>query len=232
MADSTSPLSVVSSPATHIKAIDKTALTQNYWGSFNLAIGTHTITNQSFVISLKVDSQMVIVSAVTPQNIYSPDYGTVRGVQPMLGKKITEIIPQWDTAYKAEALPYYYQYGNSLYMIIQNPQQLFLVKFDLNTFQFQWVQQYPQPRSVQAFERDIHHFHWIGGDEGAFLFTEKRRDELYALLHKNGTTQRLQFPQFGSTIAAAVADVRYDDGKYWMIVAGNDKSLHLFAKNY
>lgn len=229
---SPAPLSVVSSPACHLKAIDRKVLTQNYWGSFNLAMGTHTSTQQSFVLSVDVDSQMVIVNAVTPQDIYSPDYGTIRGVQPMLGKKITEIIPQWNTAYQIEELPYYYQFGNMLYLLLQNKQQLFLVKFNLNTFQFQLVQQYSQPRSVVQFERDIHHFHWIDTDEGTFLFTEKRKDKLYALLHKNGTTKQIELPQFITTVVPAIADIRYENGKYWMIVAENDKSLHLFNKNY
>ncbi len=195
-------------------------------------MGTHTSTQQSFVLSVDVDSQMVIVNAVTPQDIYSPDYGTIRGVQPMLGKKITEIIPQWNTAYQIEELPYYYQFGNMLYLLLQNKQQLFLVKFNLNTFQFQLVQQYSQPRSVVQFERDIHHFHWIDTDEGTFLFTEKRKDKLYALLHKNGTTKQIELPQFITTVVPAIADIRYENGKYWMIVAENDKSLHLFNKNY
>jgi hypothetical protein len=27
-------------------------------------------------------------------------------------------------------------------------------------------------------------------------------------------------------------DIHYNDGKYWMIVAEDDYSLHLFSKNY
>ncbi|GIV32620.1 MAG: hypothetical protein KatS3mg031_0155 [Chitinophagales bacterium] len=231
-AGSSSPISVVSSPATHLKAIDRTALTQNFWGSFNMAMGTNTTTNQSFVLSVNVDSQLVIVNAVTPQDLYSPDYGAIRGVQPMFGKKIPEIIPQWNSAYQIEMLPYYYQYGNMLYVLFQNQQQLFSVTFNLNTFQFQVAQQYSQPRSVQGFGRLMHHFQWIDNDEGAFVFTEKRQDGVFALLHKNGTTQQIQLPQFKSSIAAAVADIHYDNSKYWMIVAENDKSLHLFSKNY
>lgn len=231
-AGSTSPLSVISSPATHLKAIDRTALTQNFWGSFNLAFGTNTTTNLSLLLSVNIDSQMVIVNAVTPQDIYAPDYGSIRGVQPMFGKKITEIIPQWNTAYQIEMVPYYYQYGNLIYLLLQNYQQLFLVTFNLNTFQFQVVRQYSQPRSVDGFGRWTHHFQWIDTDEGTFLFTEKRQTGVYALLHKNGNTQQIQLPQFVSTIAPAVMDIRYDGGKYWMIVAEDDYSLHLFSKNY
>jgi hypothetical protein len=233
VAGSRSPASLVSSPLCHIKQENRLVHTSEFWDAYNMAFGTNSATQQSFTIAYDWDSALVKVSAVTPQLVYKPDYGNVKVVQPLFAKRINEIIPQWNTSLKLEFIPYYFQYTSSphlLYFLLQNSQQLFVVTFDLNTLKFSLKASYQQPRTNSTFARAIHHFQWIETEPGAFVFTERTAQGSRITIHRNGSTQIVNLPSFTSSVAKAIMDVWYENGKFWMLVAENDKSLHLFSK--
>ncbi|MDW8420204.1 MAG: hypothetical protein RML37_12415 [Chitinophagales bacterium] len=234
---SASPRTILSSPFCFLYDEDIKVETQAYWGSFNMFMAKHPSTNQYFVIHYQIDSQLFIINLVSPQNVNSPSgYGTVRYAQPMFGKTVTQLIPQWNTNYTIDRVPLYYQYTadpENLYFILQNKEQLFLMKFNLNTFKFSIAHEYSQPRiNPDGYEYGTNRIQFVDREAGAFLLTEKRQSGCFAMLHRNGATQTLALPDFKQEIAKAVMDIRYDNGKFWMIVMDNNRNVYLFSKNY
>jgi len=234
-AGSSSPESVLSSPLCHIRSGNNLVQTGEGWNAINIALGTNLLTDQSFVLAYHSDSALIKLSAVTPQLLHTPEYGLVKKTQPLFAKRIHEIIPQWNKALQFEYIPSYLQYPSRpgiLYFLVQNAQQLFMLSFNMNTFVIQLEAAYAQPRLDPVYLRDSHHFQWIDDDPGVFLYTGKAPQGVRAIVHKNGNTQTMQLPAFKSSVAPAVMDIRYDSGKFWMIVAENNKNLHLFSKTY
>lgn len=231
-----SPLSLLSSLVCYIQENDTPIDASDiYWHGYNFAIAKNPTTGEYFVLSYYRDSSFFMVNAVTPQS-FSTNYGTMKKTQPLFGKKVKEIIPQWDTSYKKiEEWPLYFQYSldpTHLYFIVQNDEQIFLVKLNLNTFQFSVVHSYSQPRNSAAYQLEIFGIQFIDKEPGTFLFYERRQSGMYALLHKNGTTQKIDIPAFKSKVVPSISSIRYDNGKYWLMVADQDKKVHLFSRNY
>ncbi|HXF91031.1 MAG TPA: hypothetical protein VNJ29_03775, partial [Candidatus Nitrosotenuis sp.] len=98
---------------------------------------------------------------------------------------------------------------------------------------FSLVHQYTQPRnSTFDYANEIFEIQFLDKEPGAFLFCERRQSGMYALLHKNGSTQQVVMPQFKGNIVPTITSLRFDNDKYWLIVADQNKNVHLFSKNY
>lgn len=233
-AGSFSPESMLSSPVCHLSNINRIVDTEELWNAHNIAIGKHPGTQLYSILSFVWDSMYIKVSSVSPQDFYSSDYGTVRKVQPMFLKNLKEIIPQWAKGAALENIPYYFQ-GNSqpefLYILFQNSLQLFLVKYNLNTFKFELVNVYNQPRSTGGFKIQTHNFQWMPDESGSFIFTEKRNTGTSVEIFKSGNREQLALPTFNDTAVPSVMDIKYEDGKFWMIVADKDKKIYLYSKS-
>lgn len=229
---SSSPESMISSPICHLKDRGKLIQTGEFWDAHNLAIGHNTRTDQHFILSYDWDSAMLRVSAVTPHVISTPEYGEVLATQFLFGKRIHEIIPQWNRNLALEMIPSYYQYSSGFVFAVQNKEQLFVVQFDLNTLKFNVLGSYPQPRSTANFSRDTHRFQWIPSDFSSFLFTERSNQGMRAILHKDGKTNTISLPEFEAKVAKGVMDIRVEDGNLWMIVADVNKNIYLYSKKH
>ncbi len=243
-AGSSSPRTILSSPVCKLLTDNHLVQTQQFWGAANIAIGKNTQNNQYFVFTYLKDSVSIMVSAVTPQSLYSNMFGSyyelAKQIQPMFAKKIKDIIPQWDNTAKLNIFPAYFQYPtqpNELYIILLNNTQLFVVSFNLNTFNFQVKASYSNPsqfiynNGYSYPDRDKNNIQFIDNQPGVFLFTEKRENMFYSAILKNGTINTLNYPTFNSDVRQEIMDIRYDNGKLWMIVLDKENNFHLFSKN-
>lgn len=234
---SESPRSICTSLISHfIEPNIKVDVSDIYWHGYTAALGKNPTTGQYFILTYYRDSSFVMLNAVSPQN-FSTNYGTMRKLQPLMGKRIKEIIPSWsNTLSNMDVWPLYYQYSaepSSIYFILQDQSKIYVIKVELNNFQFSLVHEYAQPRNSTAFNiNEIFSIQFIDKDPGTFLFHERRQSGLYALLFKNGSTQQITMPQFKPTVVHTVTSLRYDNNKYWLIVADKDKNIHLFSKSY
>ncbi len=231
------PVSITTTLVCHlIQPNIKVDVSDIYWFGYTLAVGKNPTTDQYFVLTYHRDSSFIMLNAVSPQNL-STNYGTMRKIQPLMGKKLREIIPDWTTnPVDMDIWPLYYQYSSephSIYFLVQNQTKIYVLKINLNNFQFSLVHQYTQPRnSNNGGINEIFGIQFIDKEPGTFLFYERRQSGIYALLHKNGTTQQITMPQFNSEVVPSIASLRFDNNKYWLIVASKDKKVHLFSRNY
>lgn len=234
-AGSPSPLSMISSPVCHLGDENRLVETGEYWAAYNLAIGLKQDKKESFLFAYTLDSSWLKVSAITPHLTNHSEYGMVKKTNTLFGKHINEIIPQWNNNYKLEFIPAYFQYAarpDKLYLVLQNETQLFLVEFDLKTFKFVVKGDYSQPRSEAKFDRHLHHIQFIEDDPEAFIFTQKTNEGTRVTLYKNRQANLIQLPEFNEKAAKSIMDVRYDQGKFWILVAAHDGSVNLYSKDY
>lgn len=227
---SISPETMVSSPICHLNSKGKLIQTGEYWDAYNLAIGHNTRTDQHFILSYDWDSAILRVSAVTPHVISTTDYKEVLATQFLFGKRIQEIIPQWNQSLALEMIPSYYQYSSGFVFAVQNKEQLFVLQFDLNALKFNVLGSYPQPRKTTNYSRDTQRFQWVPSDFSSLLFTERNIEGMRAILHKDGKITTIALPEFKEIVVKGVMDIKVEDGQLWMIIADVNKNIYLYSK--